>query len=420
MGDSPEQRGANQDLAASLTVGVALTDWDTWDIEYANRAFRTWYPFSPEYPSLEGCLTGLKADRARRRLEKGRAFAFDSEIKTGARATALRTTLREREQDGRRVLLIEVVDITKQKEQEHMLDSFAKISDHNKIALERANQALEQKTVELQEAYDVIYQQKRRMERELEVARQVQMNMLPMDFATDRSACTVAGSLKPALEVGGDFFDLFYVDTDRLCFVVGDVSDKGAASGLFMAAAKTLIKVHATRARSTAGIVARVNRELSIGNDSCMFVTLFLGILDFNTGEVVFTNAGHNPPYKVGKGDGVKAIQERHGPPIGIDESMEFSESSLVLAPGDLVLVYTDGVTEAANANGQMFGEARLETLLAGDGGATAEVAIRSIADAVAAFEDGTAQTDDITLVGLKFHGHVDEPLKPHQVAPVD
>jgi sigma-B regulation protein RsbU (phosphoserine phosphatase) len=243
------------------------------------------------------------------------------------------------------------------------------------------------------------------MQRELEVARQVQMNMLPMDFATDNKACTVAGSLMPALEVGGDFFDFFYVDTGRLCFVVGDVSDKGAASGLFMAASKTLIKAHATRARSTAGIVARVNRELSVGNDSCMFVTLFLGILDLSTGEVVFTNAGHNPPYRVGSDGAVKAVLERHGLPIGIDESMEYAESYFVLEPGELMFVYTDGVTEAANQKGEMFGEARLEALLGTDDTSTAELAVRTIADAVYAFEDGTAQTDDVTLIGLAFHG---------------
>jgi serine phosphatase RsbU (regulator of sigma subunit) len=402
MSGSP---GDHDEIADSLATGVAIAGGDSWRIEYANSAFRLWFPVSSEDCALEDCLTGLKADRARRRLEKGRPFAFESEFKAGPRATALRTTLREVERGGRRVVLVQTVDITKQKEQEHMLDSFAKISDGHKRALERANAALERKTNELQEAYDVITQQKSRMQRELDVARQVQMSMLPMDFATDSTACTVAGLLKPALEVGGDFFDFFYVDTNLLCFVVGDVSDKGAASGLFMAAAKTLIKPHATRARSTAGIVGRVNRELAVGNDSCMFVTLFLAIVDLATGEVVYTNAGHNPPYRIGPNQDPEAIVDRHGPPVGIDESVEFGESSFVLEPGELLVVYTDGVTEATNAEGDLFGEDRLKAILASEGIASAEYAVRTISEAVEAFEVGTTQSDDVTLIGLMFCG---------------
>ncbi len=158
------------------------------------------------------------------------------------------------------------------------------------------------------------------MERELQVAREVQRNMMPIDFAPSHEECMVAAVLKPALEVGGDFFDFFYADKDRLCFLVGDVSDKGAASGLFMAAAKTLIKMHAIRAESTAAIISRVNRELAVKNDSCMFVTLFVGILDLTTGEVVFTNAGHDPPYLVRSRQRPELMSHKNGLPLGVDD----------------------------------------------------------------------------------------------------
>jgi sigma-B regulation protein RsbU (phosphoserine phosphatase) len=297
------------------------------------------------------------------------------------------------------------VDITKQKEQEHMLDSFAKLADRNKIQLEKVNQALSQKTEELQEAVDVIKAQKNRMSRELEVARQVQMNMLPRDFVPNHKECTVAGTVRPALEVGGDFFDFFYVDTNRLCFLVGDVSDKGAASGLFMAAAKTLIKAHAVRAESTAGIVSRVNRELSVNNDSCMFVTLLLAILDLSTGEVVLTNGGHNRPYRIRQGQEPESIRELSGPALGIVEAADYSEATIVLEPGDLMVVYSDGVTEAMSRKRELFGEDRLERLLALNSMTTAEVVGRTIADAVAAFEEDSQQSDDVTVVAVKFHG---------------
>ena len=392
-------------LANSFSVGLAIAGTEDWCVEYANQRFQEWFPAPADDPSLAGRLAGLNVDRARRRIEKGRPYALDAEIRSGARTTALRTTLREIEQNGRPVVLVETVDVTKQKEQEHMLDSFAKLADRNKNQLEKANRALEKKTAELEEAYGLIKAQTDRMARELEIARQVQMNMLPGDFVPNHEECTVAGTLKPALEVGGDFFDFFYVDSDRLCFLVGDVSDKGAASGLFMAAAKTLIKAHAVRAESTAGIVARVNRELSANNDSCMFVTLFLAILDLRTGEVVLTNAGHNPPYRIRAGQQLESIPFRNGPPLGVDITVDFTENTMVLEPDDLVVVYSDGVTEAMNGQRQMFGEARLEQLLVRDSASTAESTIREIADAVTAFEEGTPQSDDVTVIAVKFHG---------------
>lgn len=405
MSEADPAEGYVEALASSLSVGFAIVDSGNWRVEYANQRFQDWFPARSEDPSLAGRLTGLKVDRARRRLDKGRSYALESEFKSGARTIVLRTTLREIEQDERSVVLAETVDITKQKEQEHMLDSFAKLADHNKKQLERANDALSQKTEELREAFDVIKLQKDRMSRELDVARQVQMNMLPRGFVPNHQECTVAGTLKPALEVGGDFFDFFYVDSDRLCFVVGDVSDKGAASGLFMAAAKTLIKAHALRAESTAGIVARVNRELSVNNESCMFVTLFLAILDLKTGEVVLTNAGHNPPYRVRQGKGPELIRDRSGPALGVNEAADYTESTIVLEPEELVVVYSDGVTEAMNEDRKLFGENRLEKLLASDAVKTAETAVLEIAEAVTSFEAGTQQSDDVTVIAVKFHG---------------
>ena len=405
MGDAGSADGQLDAMIGSLTVGVAIADGAGWQVEYANPRFDDLFPAPPRDLSLTGRMAGLNAERARTRLGKGRAFSFESEHRIGARTTVLRITLRNIEWNARSVVLVEAVDITKQKEQEHMLDSFAKLADRNKIQLERAHQNLLEKTTELEEAFEIIKAQKDRMGRELEVARNVQMNMLPRDFAPNHKECTVAGTLKPALEVGGDFFDFFYVDSDRLCFLVGDVSDKGAASGLFMAASKTLIKAHAVRAESTAAIVARVNRELSLNNEFCMFVTLFLAILDLRTGEVVFTNAGHNPPYLLPHRQGPESISVRNGPVVGADEASDFTEGRMVLKPGDLVVVYSDGVTEAMNRDGELFGENRLEALLGLDSLATAESAVRRIAAAVESFEEGTQQSDDVTVIAVKYHG---------------
>jgi serine phosphatase RsbU (regulator of sigma subunit) len=405
----PEGAGAGENphaAADALAVGWAIADTVDWRVEYANAAFDTWFPSRHGDDLLAERLDGLQTERARKRISRGRTFVFETEIRSGARPTVLRTSLREVDHDGRRVLIVETLDVSKHKEVEHMLDSFSKLADRNKIQLERANRALEQKTEELGQAYDLIKAQKDRMERELQVAREVQQNMMPIDFAVTHEECTVAAVLKPALEVGGDFFDFFYVDTDRLCFLVGDVSDKGAASGLFMAAAKTLIKVHAMRAESTAGVVSRVNRELAVNNDSCMFVTLFLGLLDLRTGEVVFTNAGHDPPYVIREGVEPELVLARNGLPLGVMDEAEYSESEITLEPDDLLLVYSDGVTEAMNSEGEVLGSPRVEELLTTDQALTPESVVRALAERVETFEDGTPQSDDVTAIALKFHGH--------------
>ena len=376
-----------------------------WSVEYANQRFDEWFPAPQDGAALGDRIAGLNLERAAKRLQKGRTYAVESEARTGARTKVLRTTLSAVDIGERPLVLAEAMDTTKQKEQEHMLDSFAKLADRHKLELERTNAALSRKTEELEKAFGLIKSQKNRMQRELEVARQVQMNMLPSDFSPNHKECTVAGTLKPALEVGGDFFDFFYVDTDRLCFLVGDVSDKGAASGLFMAASKTLIKAHAMRAESTAGVVARVNRELSTNNDSCMFVTLFLAILDLKTGRAILTNAGHNPPYRVRSGQSLEVLEDRNGPALGIVPEAEYSETVINLEPEDLVVVYSDGVTEAMSRDNEMFGEQRLKDLLDPAKDVTAARAVRSIAEAGSVFEDGTQQTDDVTVIAVRFHG---------------
>ncbi|MHC5029187.1 MAG: PP2C family protein-serine/threonine phosphatase [Planctomycetota bacterium] len=195
--------------------------------------------------------------------------------------------------------------------------------------------------------------------------------------------------------------------------MVGDVSDKGTASGLFMAASKTLIKAHAVRAESTAGIVARVNKELSRNNEYCMFVTLFLAILDLTSGAVVFTNAGHNPPYLIRSGQDPELVRGRHGPALGVVEEAEFTEAAMTLGRGDMMVVHTDGVNEAMGRDGELamgrdgelFGQERLEDVLDREDCGNAESVVRTMANAVAEFEEGTQQTDDVTVIAVKFHG---------------
>jgi sigma-B regulation protein RsbU (phosphoserine phosphatase) len=247
------------------------------------------------------------------------------------------------------------------------------------------------------------------MQRELAVARDLQMSMLPTDFAPNRQECTLYGMLKPARELGGDFFDYFFVDDRRVCLIVGDVSDKGAASALFAAASKTLIKAYAHRESTSGDVVTRVNQELARNNEFCMFVTLFLGILDLDSGEISFTNAGHDPPYVIRSGAPHEQLRHRHGPPMGVVEDLEYSEDEFVLRSGDVLLVYTDGVTDAENPDKKAFGLPRLESIVSASSGGAPEDVVREIVDALQRYEDGADQKDDVTILAVGYNGVSEE-----------
>ncbi len=257
----------------------------------------------------------------------------------------------------------------------------------------------------LQEAYDVIKDQKERMENELNVGREIQMSMVPLTFPAfpDRDEFSVYAKLKPARELGGDFYDFYFVDERRFFFCIGDVSGKGVPAALFMAVTKTLIKSRTAEDWSTASILTHINDELSKDNSSCMFVTLFAGILDVTAGEFIYTNAGHNPPYLRRKDGSLERLDQRHGPAAGAMPGMVYGEAHAFLAPGDLLLLYTDGVTEAMNIKKELFPEERLVEILRDGGPASTYAFVDKTVAAVEMFEQGAEQADDVTVLALQF-----------------
>ena len=265
--------------------------------------------------------------------------------------------------------------------------------------------ALRRNMAELQKAYGVIEAQKDRMEEELNVGRDIQMSMVPQKFPAfpDRDEFSIHAALHPAREVGGDFYDFFFIDENRLCFCVGDVSGKGVPAALFMAVARTLIKARANDDKSTASILTRVNDEISRDNKAYMFVTLFVGILDTVTGEMVYTNAGHNPTY-IRKADGnLERLDTLHGPVVGAREGLAYKEDRVRLSKNDIILMYTDGVTEARNPEKEFFEEQRLKKLLSAHEFDSSETLVETTVAAVKEFEDGADQFDDITVLTLQF-----------------
>jgi DNA-binding response OmpR family regulator len=210
----------------------------------------------------------------------------------------------------------------------------------------------------LQRAHAVINAQKERMQEELNVGRDIQLSMLPRTFPAfpDREEFKLHASMEAAREVGGDFYDFFFVDDDHLCLCVGDVSGKGVPASLFMAISKVLIRLGASAELSTASILTRVNDELAANNDAMMFVTVFLGVLDVRTGELTYTNAGHNPPY-IKRSDGqVERLSPRHGPMLGPKAGVAFDQGQAQLAAGDLLFLFSDGITEARDIERGFYG----------------------------------------------------------------
>jgi sigma-B regulation protein RsbU (phosphoserine phosphatase) len=267
-------------------------------------------------------------------------------------------------------------------------------------------ETVKDRTAQLEQALGVIQKQKERMEGELNIGREIQMSMIPLvSSLPSYEEFNVSATLKPAREVGGDFYDLFFVDEDRLCLCVGDVSGKGVPAALFMAMTKTLIKSRAADDRSTASILTHVNDELSRDNSSSMFVTVFTSMLNIRTGELIYTNAGHNPPHIKKRGGRLLSLADRHGPIIGAVQGLAYGEKTTSLDTGDIFLMYTDGVTEAMNEQGALFSDERLEQLIGENDLVSAENTVHTVLSSIAEFEGAAEQADDITILCIQYSG---------------
>jgi len=247
--------------------------------------------------------------------------------------------------------------------------------------------------------------QKERMEGELTVARDIQRGIVPSIFPPfpEREEFDLHASLESAREVGGDLYDFFLLDDDHLCLTIGDVSGKGVPASLFMAVTITLLRAVGHRVDAPDEALARLNTALCRDNDSAMFVTLFFGTVDLRSGELVYACGGHMPPYVVRADGRVEELPQPHGVGLGVSERARYATLTATLEPGDAVLVYTDGVTEAMSYEGAMFGPARLEEVLArGRGRLDAGELLQDVRDAVWDFAAGAEQYDDLTLLAFR------------------
>lgn len=264
--------------------------------------------------------------------------------------------------------------------------------------------ALKRSMDDLQQLSQALAAAKERMEIELNVGRDIQKSMLP-EVAPNRLEITLSARMDAAREVGGDFYDYFMLNEDELCFCVADVSGKGVGAALFMAMTKLLIKSRAVDDQQPSEIMTRVNSDLAKDNPECMFVTVFLAKINLLDGTVTYTNAGHNPPLIRRASGSVEEVPDLHGPVAAIEEGKNYGQSTLTLKPDDVLLVFTDGVTEAMDIQDNLYSDQRLLEALQCVQEASASSVLQSVSDSVDEFSRGAEQADDITMITLQYNG---------------
>jgi sigma-B regulation protein RsbU (phosphoserine phosphatase) len=275
--------------------------------------------------------------------------------------------------------------------------------------IEELSLSFERMTVELKnyiENLRHITAEKERIGAELNVATRIQASMLPRIFPPfpERNEFDVYASMLPAKEVGGDFFDFFFIDEDTLVVLIADVSGKGVPAALFMVIAKTLIKNNAQHGLSPKEVFETVNNLLCIDNEESMFVTAFMGYLDISSGKFTCVNAGHNPPL-IKQGDAFEWFRTKRGLVLGSMEDMFYKEDETLLRQGDMLYLYTDGITEAMDSERKLFGEYRLMEAAMAYKDADLREFTCSIKREIDAFAGDAEQADDITMLVLKYYG---------------
>jgi sigma-B regulation protein RsbU (phosphoserine phosphatase) len=264
---------------------------------------------------------------------------------------------------------------------------FQRLADQAAISLERERLFHE-------------YVEKQKMEEQLNLARDIQRHLWPRHLP-NLPGYSIIGQSKPALEVGGDYYDFIPLDDGKFAFVIGDVSGKGVGAGLIMATLRATLRTQFAQHSDIDRAIQLVNKAVTNDTRPTEFVTMFLAILDPVTHRLTYVNAGHNPPYIVDE-DGTLTELKAGGPVVGILHPMVFESRTVEMKPGSMLLLYTDGVTEAENAAGDQFEEAALQEFLKANTSETIDGIHKNLMNAIDVFQGDAPQADDITIIFLK------------------
>lgn len=251
--------------------------------------------------------------------------------------------------------------------------------------------------------------ERERISAELSFASQIQQSMLPevTDEIKKDNRFSLYATMEPAKEVGGDFYDFFKIDEDRLAFLIGDVSGKGVGAALFMAVSKSVIHTRVMSGGSPAKVLYDADRILATGNENGMFVTIYLAILNLRSGEVIACNAGHEPIALYSEGDNgmceYRVLRGEHGAMVGIDSGVEFPEVKFNIKKGDRIFIYTDGVTEAKGSDNKQFGESRMINVLNENSSSSDDELLEEVKCSIKEFTKDEKQFDDITMLSVTY-----------------
>lgn len=253
----------------------------------------------------------------------------------------------------------------------------------------------------------LISQEHSRVETELETASKIQLGALPETtelLASREAPFELVTSISPAKEIGGDFYDFFYIDPIHLALIIADVSGKGVPAALFMMISKLLLDASAASGKAPHQVLAEVNHQLCEKNINDMFVTVWLGILDLTTGELVSANAGHEHPIICRRDGTVEVIRTKHGMVLGGVDGVPYRDETCQLAPGDTLFVYTDGIPEAHNPAEEMYGMEQLENTLQANASKPPQALVDAVKRDVSAFSGNAPQFDDSTMLALRLN----------------
>ena len=316
-----------------------------------------------------------------------RWYHKDGSIRWGEMATILLSTVDD--PDAKDVLVF-IHDIT---ERMHVHEEFEKSRDRMADLATELDVAKQ----EAESNLDMI-------QRDISFAASVQEAILPPSFPTDKRY-DVEGFMQAARTVGGDFYDFYVLDDDTIGFAIADVANKGVSAALFMAASSTLLKTAVKSGKSPAIALEDVNRRLNEQNPLSMFVSVFCAVLHLPTGRLIYSNAGHNPPFLIKAGESPEELPLTGDTFLGILDDLSYKERTVNLEAGDTLFLYTDGITEAENEDHRMFGEERLHQSLQTSQGRPIPEVLGRVRENVAAFVGGAEQSDDLTVLSIRYKG---------------
>ena len=244
------------------------------------------------------------------------------------------------------------------------------------------------------------------LQKELRVARDLQAGMLPrLPLFADAAAIDAYGRMTPAKEVGGDFFDAFPLDAERLCMAIGDVAGKGIPAALFMARTMTQLRTEMLSRQDVGHAIRVLNESLSQDNPLCMFVTLMIGVIDLRNGRLHYVNGGHNRPLFGSPTAGFRYLDQPGGVLVGVAPGAVYEVAVRDLRPGEMLILYTDGITEAENGEAEQFGEARLLAEVDRNRDSSTEILVERVCAAVEGFVAGAEPSDDLTMLAIRYLG---------------